>query len=69
MRAECGRQETLFPDVAGREAIVRFNADRVTSNGRVLMPERADRRVKLFSRFAACFRDHRDQDRIDHSVR
>ena len=69
MDTECSEQGTLFPDVAGREAMVRFNADAVTSNGGVLVLERADRRAKLLSRFAACFRDHRDPDRIEHSVR
>jgi hypothetical protein len=60
MRAECSSQGALFPDVAGRDAVVRFDTGDVTSNGGVLVLERADRRVKLLSRFAACVRDHRD---------
>jgi hypothetical protein len=69
METECSDGGTLFPDVAGRDAVVRFNADCVTSNGGVLVLERADRRTKLLSRFAACFRDHRDQDRVEHTAR
>jgi hypothetical protein len=69
METECSGEGTLFPDVAGREALVRFNADAVTSNGGVLVLERADRRVKLLSRFATCFRDHRDPDRVEHTAR
>jgi len=69
MRAECNTQGTLFLGVAGRDAVVRFDAGDVTSNGGVLMLERADRRIGLTSRFAECFRDHRDQDRVEHTAR
>ena len=69
MRAQCSSEGTLFPDVAGRDAVVRFDAGDVTSNGGVLVLERAERRVKLLSRFASCFRDHRDPDRVEHTVR
>ena len=69
MRTECSSQGTLFAGVAGRDVVVRFDAGEVTSNGGALLLERADRRVKLTSRFAACFRDHRDPERIEHTVR
>ena len=69
MSTECSTQGVLFPGVAGRDAVVQFNAGDVTSNGGVLMLDRADRRVGLMSRFAACFRDHRDPDRVEHTAR
>ena len=69
MSTECNSQKLLFEGVAGRDAVVSFDAGEVTSNGGVLMLERADRRVDLTSRFAACFRDHRDADRVEHTVR
>jgi len=69
MSAKCSTQGTLFPGVAGRDAVVCFDAGDVTSNGGVLMLECADRRIELTSRFAACFRDHRDPDRIEHTAR
>ncbi|HZM35149.1 MAG TPA: transposase, partial [Burkholderiales bacterium] len=69
MRTECNSQGTLFPGVAGRDAVVQFNAGAVTSNGGVLLLERVDRRIGLTSRFAACFRDHRDPSRVEHTVR
>jgi hypothetical protein len=69
MSTKCSTQGVLFPGVAGRDAVVHFNAGDVTSNGGVLMLERADRRIGLMSRFAACFRDHRDPDRVEHTAR
>jgi hypothetical protein len=69
MDTKCNTQRTLFPGVSGRDAVVRFDAVEVTSNGGVLLLERVDRRIELTSRFAACFRDHRNQDRVEHTVR
>jgi hypothetical protein len=69
MSTKCSTQGVLFPGVAGRDAVVQFNAGDVTSNGGVLMLERADRRIGLTPRFAACFRDHRDPDRVEHTAR
>lgn len=69
MNAECSTTGTLFPGVAGRDAVVRFNAGDVSSNGGVLLLERVDRRIGLLTRFAACFRDHRDPTRVEHPVR
>lgn len=68
MSAECSSEGTLFPDVAGRTAVVRFDAGEVTSNGGVLVLERVDRRIGLLRRFAACFRDHRDPERVEHTA-
>ena len=69
MRAECITTGTLFPDIAGRDAVVRFDAGDVTSDGGVLLLERADRRIDLTRRAALCFRDHRSPERIEHTVR
>lgn len=69
MSAECSTTGTLFPDIAGRDAVVRFDAGDVTSDGGVVLLERADRRTDLMRRFALCFRDHRNPERIEHTVR
>ena len=68
MKTECSTQRMLFDGVAGRDAVVRFDAGEVTSGAGVLLLERTDRRVRLLSRFAACFRDHREPRRIAHTV-
>jgi len=69
MKTDCSASGTLFPDIAGRDAVVRFDAGAVSTDGGVLLLERTDRRVRLLSRFAAAFRDHRDPSRVTHTVR
>ena len=68
MTTDCSTQGTLFPDIAGRDAVARFDAGEVTSSAGVLLLERTDRRVDLLRRFAAGFRDHRAARRIEHTV-
>ena len=68
MKTDCSTQGTLFADVAGRDAVVRFDAGAVTSSAGVLLLERTDRRLGLLRRFAGCFRDHRARGRVQHTV-
>ncbi len=68
MNTECSTQKMLFEGVAGRDAVVCFDAGEVTSSAGVLLLECTDRRMRLLSRFASCFRDHRDPRRIEHTV-
>jgi hypothetical protein len=68
MKTDCSTQGTLFDGIAGRDAVARFDAGEVTSSAGVLLLERTDRRLGLLSRFAACFRDHRDPRRVEHTV-
>ncbi|MCG3133969.1 MAG: hypothetical protein HMLKMBBP_01238 [Planctomycetes bacterium] len=69
MSTESSTTGTLFHDIAGRDAVVRFDAGDVTSDGGVVLLERADRRIDLTRRFAPCFRDHRNPERVEHTVR
>lgn len=68
MKTDCSTQGTLFADIAGRDAVARFDAGDVTSSAGVLLLERTDRRLDLLRRFAGCFRDHRAARRVEHTV-
>ncbi len=68
MNTDCSTQGTLFPGIAGRDAVARFDAGAVTSSAGVLLLERTDRRLGLLRRFASCFRDHRAARRVEHTV-
>jgi hypothetical protein len=71
----CGRNTTgcnplssdLQPSGARRVAAA-FDAGRVTSDGGLLLVRELTIRSGLFRRFAACFKDHRDSARVEHSV-
>jgi hypothetical protein len=48
--------------------VASFDAEHITSDGGVVLLHRVDRRFGLMRRFAACFKDHRDPELIEHTV-
>jgi hypothetical protein len=48
--------------------VAAFNGGRQTVDGGLLLLREAAERSGLIRRFAACFRDHRQPERIEHSV-
>jgi hypothetical protein len=53
---------------SGREVVVRFDGGTMTSDGGALLLRRADRRLNLLPRAAACFRDQRNPAYVSHRV-
>lgn len=53
---------------AGRRLVAAFDGGEISSDGGAVLVERADRRRSLVARFAACFDDGRDADRVEHTV-
>jgi hypothetical protein len=53
---------------AGRRLVAAFDGGEIISDGGAVLVERADRRRSLVARFAACFADGRDADRVEHTV-
>ncbi len=58
----------LFHDFGARVVATRFDGGDITSNGGAVLLRSTDERIGLLERAAACFEDHRDGDRIQHSV-
>jgi hypothetical protein len=54
--------------VEGRTVEAAFDGGLVTSDAGALLLGATDRTIDLVDRFAACFRDHRRQDLIEHAV-
>jgi hypothetical protein len=54
--------------VEGRIVEAAFDAGLVTSDAGALLLGATDRAIDLVGRFANCFRDHRRQDLIEHTV-
>ena len=65
-----GRDPALFgPAPAGsRQVVADFGGGAITSNAAALLPGAADRAIGLARRFAACFRDARAPERVEHEV-
>jgi len=68
MQTECSAERFDFGIVEGRAVDAAFDAGLVTSDAGGLLLGGTDRAIDLVGRFAACFRDYRRQDRVEHSV-
>jgi hypothetical protein len=68
MRTECNPEPLLFAPVDGRAVVASFDGGAITSDAGALLLGAADRAIGLVGRFAACFSDARDPERIEHAV-
>jgi Transposase DDE domain group 1 len=65
---ECTQSSFEFASLYRREVIAEFNGGDITTDAGGLLLRETDRRLKLTERLAACFVDHRQPDRIEHTV-
>ena len=57
-----------FAPVAGRAVVAGFDGGAITSNAGALLLGATDLAIGLVRRFAACFRDARAPERIEHEA-
>jgi hypothetical protein len=69
MPTECSPELFEFAPVEGRRVVGGFDGGRLTSDAGALLLGSADRAIGLVDRFAACFRDRRRAELIEHEVR
>jgi hypothetical protein len=69
MQTECSAERFDFGVVEGRAVDAAFDAGLVTSDAGALLLGATDRAIGMVDRFAACFRDYRRQDLVEHAVR
>ena len=65
---ECTQESFPFAAHFSRQVIAEFSADRLTSDGGVLLLRQVDRRLDLLRRFAQCFADKRNPLLLEHTV-
>lgn len=68
MKTECKTNQLEFEGVGRRCVVAKFDGDHVTSDGGLLLLHEVAKRTAIFEKFAACFQDHRDQSRVEHTV-
>ena len=68
MPTECSAGLFDFAPVAGRAVVAGFDGGAITSDAGALLLGATDRAIGLVGRFAACFRDTRSPERIEHAV-
>ncbi len=62
------QREFSFGKHFRREVTARFDGGKISSDGGAVLLGEVERRLGLPNRLAGCFEDHRDPDRIEHSV-
>ena len=65
---ECNASQQEFKGFGKLRVVGAFNGGRISSDGGLLLVREVAQRSRLISKFASCFTDHRDPDRIEHAV-
>jgi Transposase DDE domain group 1 len=68
MPTECNAELFGFAPVGRREVVGSFDGGSMTADAGALLLGQTDRAIGLTRRFATCFQDHRDQEKIEHRV-
>jgi Transposase DDE domain group 1 len=64
----CNANPLLFQDLDSRQVLAAFDGGKVTSDGGGLLLREVDSHFHFLEQFARCFTDHRDPDRLEHTV-
>src|SRR6185437_3097038 len=65
---ECNQTEFAFAPHFSRQVMARFDERRLSTDGGALLLRQTDGKIKLLSRVAQCFSDHRDPERVEHAL-
>ena len=68
MTTQCTQTEFGFQALYQREVVARFDGGDITTDAGGLLLREVERRTGVIRRLAACFSDHRRQDRVEHGV-
>lgn len=68
MQTQCTRAQLEFEGTSDRRVVGAFDAPRASSDGGWMLLRELEQRRRILTRFAACFRDLRAPERIEHSV-
>jgi len=68
MSTECTQERFDFHPLNRRDVVARFDGGEITSDAGALLLREVERRTKILRQLSSCFTDHRDPERIEHSV-
>ena len=69
MPTQCSTKPLEFEGHGRRRVVADFDVGPITSDAGLLLLRQVDQRLSLFDQVADCFTDHRNPDRIQHSLR
>jgi hypothetical protein len=65
---DCTFQRFEFQGPAKRPIVASFDGGEIVTEGGAVLLQEVERQTRLVQRFAACFEDHRDVSRVEHST-
>jgi len=65
---QCSTEAIELKNLGRRSVVADFDGGTITSDAGAVLLDKTDQALALVSRAAGCFTDHRDPDRIEHSV-
>ena len=68
MQTQCNQESLQFHPLNERQVVGRFDGGTITSDAGGLLLREVEKRTGILAQFAACFRDHRDPERIEPTV-
>lgn len=68
METECITGQMELQQLGRRAVIGRFDGGKISSDAGGVLLREVEKRTDIVERLAGCFRDYRDQDRIEHTV-
>jgi hypothetical protein len=68
MTTDCNTPEFAFQGLGSRAVTARFDGGAITSDAGGLLLREVEARTGILRRFAACFTDHRDPERVEHTA-
>ena len=68
MKTDCSKKSFTFQPLDSRKVLGAFDGGHISSDGGALFLRSVEDCTNIIGQFADCFTDHRDPDRIEHSV-
>jgi len=65
---QCNPESLKFHPLDRREVRGQFDGGTISSDAGGLLLREVEKRTGIIAQFAACFRDHRQRERIEHAV-
>ena len=68
MTTQCNAEKLAFHELDSREVVGRFDGGEITSDAGGILLREVEKRTAILCRMSECFEDHRDPERIEHTV-
>ena len=68
MATQCNAEKLAFHELDSREVVGRFDGGEITSDAGGVLLREVEKRTGILSRMSGWFEDHRDPERIEHTV-